>query len=172
MSGLPWRFEGYVTEAGARVVENWFWREANEDERNALRLRVAYLANLKKSAWQMPPFAWFGEYGEIRKPVPRGALRVYGFFDEDRGVFVFLHGTVKKVNKDRQGMECAEQRLKRLRRGRGSTHEFDFENEPAQKNPDGEEGESAISRVEPGGGDRNADSSNQRPAKDESDGTG
>lgn len=140
MSAPPWKFEGYVTGAGNRVVQDWFWDDADIDERDAVRDRVNYLANLKKVNWQKPAFEWFGEYGEIRKNVPRGALRIYGVFADDRDAFIFLLGKVKNVKKDKQGIDTAEKRLKRLRNGEGSTHEFDFKEKPARADSEGKEG--------------------------------
>ena len=74
-----------------------------------------------------PRFKWFGDIGEVRKNVSTGALRVYGYFPEDLSVFVFLLGVVKKTSKDREGVDAARTRLKRLKNGNGDTHEFDFE---------------------------------------------
>lgn len=149
MSAPPWKFEGFVTAAGNLIIQDWFWNEADDDERNALRDRVNYLANLKKSLWQEPAFKWFGSYGEIRKGVPRGALRVYGFFAEERDVFVFLHANVKKAKKDQQGMDTAEKRLKRLKNGEGSTYGFDFEDKSSEEDPKRAEGESSTGGLEP-----------------------
>jgi len=148
MSAPPWKFEGFVTAAENQVVQDWFWDEANDDERDALRDRVGYLANLKKTLWQEPHFKWFGTYGEIRKSVPRGALRAYGFFDEARDTFVLLHAHVKNVKRDSQGMDVAERRLRRLQNGEGSTHGFDFEDKSASANSQGKEGESATGGIE------------------------
>ncbi len=63
MSAPPWNFEGYVTAAGNRIVQDWFWNEANDEERGALRDRANYLANLKKTLWMEPYFKWFGKQG-------------------------------------------------------------------------------------------------------------
>lgn len=139
MSAPPWNFEGYVTAAGNRIVQDWFWNEANDEERGALRDRANYLANLKKTLWMEPYFKWFGKqgYGEIRKRVPRGALRVYGTFADDRGAFVFLFGHTKKATKEPEGMDAAEKRLKRYLKGESTTHGFDFEDKSPEKNSQG-----------------------------------
>jgi hypothetical protein len=149
MSAPPWKFEGFVTAAGNPVVQEWFWADADDDERDALRDRVNYLSNLKRTLWQEPAFKWFGTYGEIRKSVPRGALRVYGLFAEERDAFVFLHGHVKNIKKDAQGMDTAQRRLGRLRNKEGSTHEFNFEDKPTEENSKGKGREGEISGVEP-----------------------
>jgi hypothetical protein len=148
MSAPPWKFEGFVTAAGNRLVQKWFWDDADDDERDALRDRANYLSNLKKALWQEPAFKWFGTYGEIRKNVPRGALRVYGTFAEERDAFVFLHGHVKNLKKDPQGMDTAEKRLKRLGNGEGSTHGFNFEDKPVEEGAEGEGCEDETSGIE------------------------
>ena len=28
----PWKFEGFTTAAGNRVVEDWFWNDTEEDK--------------------------------------------------------------------------------------------------------------------------------------------
>jgi hypothetical protein len=115
--GTPlWKIEGFETAAGNRVVEDWFWDDIDEDERDALRDRMGYLTITPRHLWKEPRFKWFGD------------MRVYGFFPAERpDRFVFLHGVIKKANKDLEGIAVARTRLKRLSRGEGRTHEFDFE---------------------------------------------
>jgi hypothetical protein len=67
---------------------------------------------------------------------------------------VFLHGVVKKTTKDREGVDVARTRLKRLKNGDGDTHEFDFEERASPEDSTGQEGESPIGSVEPFGGYR------------------
>ena len=122
-----WRIEGFVTAAGNPVVQSWYWDEIGIEERDAIRDRMRYLVYVKRHLWMEPRFKWFGDIGEVRKNVSTGALRVYGYFTEDLSVFVFLLGVVKKTSKDREGVDAARTRLKRLKNGNGDTHEFDFE---------------------------------------------
>jgi hypothetical protein len=127
MSAPPWQIEGYVTPAGNRAVQEWFWDdwECGEDGRNAIKTRMSYLVNLPKTLWKKPEFEWFGDIGEVRKSIQRGALRVYGFFPDDAR-FVFLLGNLKKKNKDQDAVRVARKRLRQITKGEGSTHEFVF----------------------------------------------
>jgi hypothetical protein len=122
-----WVFEGFVTEAGSRVVEDWYWDDIAGDDRESIRDIANYLANYKKSLWVEPRFKNLGDLGEIRKKTDHGALRVYGEFHEPRAAFVFLNGELKKTTKDKQGIEKARLRSKKLKQGKGTTHGFDFE---------------------------------------------
>jgi hypothetical protein len=149
-----WRIEGFVTAAGNRVVQKWYWDEIGIEERDALRDRMSHLANAPKHLWKEPLFEWFGDIGEVKKRVSSGALRVYGFFPDESNTFVFLLGVVKKKTKDREGMELARTRLKRLKSGEGDTHEFDFEERASPEDSPGQEGQNPIGSVEPFGGYR------------------
>jgi hypothetical protein len=126
--GTPlWMFEGFVTAAGNRVVEDWYWDEIVRDDRESIRDIANYLANYKKTLWVEPRFKNLGDIGEIRKGTDHGALRVYGEFHEQWAAFVFLNGELKKTTRDKQGIEKARLRSKRLKQGEGTTHGFDFE---------------------------------------------
>jgi hypothetical protein len=130
MSKPHWTFEGFVTDAGNRVVQQWFWGDIGSDERDDIRTRIGYIENIERNLWKEPHFKSFGDIGEIRKKTPGGALRIYGYFPKERPhVFVFLYGDMKKSDKDKQGVETARLRLKKLQQGRGTTHGFDFEEE-------------------------------------------
>jgi hypothetical protein len=134
MSKPLWTFEGYVTNAGNRVVQKWYWKGIEIDDRDDVRIRTSFLGGLQRNLWKEPHFKWFGDIGEYRQTTPVGALRIYGYFPEERpAVFVFLCGVVKKSKKDNEGIDTARLRLKRLKQGIGGTHEFQFEEEPAGK---------------------------------------
>lgn len=139
MSKPLWRFEGFVTAAGNRVVEDWYWG-LDVDDRDNIQDLVNYLGNVERHLWQEPRFKSLGDIGEIRKKTDHGALRVYGCFRDEPHVFVFLNGELKKTNKDNQGMDAARLRLKKLNQKVGTTHEFDFEKEPTRTNPPESEG--------------------------------
>jgi hypothetical protein len=131
-----WKFEGFETDAGNPVVQDWFWDDIGDDERDDIRSRVNYLSNLPRNLWKEPHFKWLGKIGEIRKSTTKGALRLYGYFPVDRpGVFVLLNGTIKKSNKDNPGIETAELRRKKLQQQRGATNGFDFEERPTSEMP-------------------------------------
>jgi hypothetical protein len=48
MDKLLWKIEGFVTAAGNPVVQNWFWDEIGEEERDALRDRMNHLTMVEK----------------------------------------------------------------------------------------------------------------------------
>jgi hypothetical protein len=137
-----WTFEGFVTAAGNRVVEDWYWDEIGQDDRDSIEDILNYLVTYKKSLWVEPRFKNLGDIGEIRKRTDHGALRVYGEFDESRSTFIFLHGELKKNTSDRQGIEKARSRSKMLRQGKGTTHGFDFQKRTADEVTEGSGDES------------------------------
>lgn len=149
-----WKIEGFITAAGNPVVQSWYWDEIGIEERDAIRDRMKYLVNVKKSLWMEPRFKWFGDIGEVRKSVSAGALRVYGYFPDGLPVFVFLLGVVKKTTKDHVGVDVARTRLKRLKNGEGDTHEFNFEERTSPEDSTGQAGQSPIGSVKPFGGYR------------------
>jgi Phage derived protein Gp49-like (DUF891) len=122
-----WKIEAFKTAAGNAIIQQWFWDELTIEERDKLRDRMIYLTSVGRHLWQEPYFKSFGDIGEVRAKVQRGALRVYGYFPSDKNTFVFLNGVIKKTDKDNQGVDTAEKRLKRLKNGEGDTHGFDFE---------------------------------------------
>lgn len=125
MSAPPWKIEGFVTPAENRAVQEWYWDEAGEEGRRAIRTRMRYLENLHRTLWKGSEFKWLGDIGEVRKRISTGALRVYGFFPDDSR-FVFLLGNIKKKDNDQDALKTARKRKKQLLNGEGSTHEFDF----------------------------------------------
>jgi hypothetical protein len=146
MSKPLWTFEGFETDAGNQVVQEWYWSDIGIDQRDDIRTRVAYIENVEQNLWKEPHFKFFGDIGEIRKRTPVGALRVYGYFPADRPhVFVILNGDLKKSDKDRQGVETARLRLKKLQQGRGRTHGFDFDEKPANEIPPEQDDETPSS---------------------------
>lgn len=160
--GKPlWRFEGFITAAGNRVVQDWYWHEIGIDDREDIRDVVNYLANVERHLWQEPRFKSLGDIGELRKKTDHGALRVYGCFRDELYLFVFLNGELKKANKDRQGIETARLRMKKLNQKVGTTHEFDFEEESAGTNPQESAGQGAASGEQPIRGNCVPDSGNK-----------
>jgi len=138
MDKLLWKIEGFVTAAGNPVVQEWYWDEIGIEVRDALRDRMNYLTTVEKHLWKKPLFEWFGDIGEVKKRVSTGALRVYGYFPDDSNTFVFLHGVVKNKTKDHEGTDLAKMRLKRLKNGEGSTHEFNFEERASSEDSTGQ----------------------------------
>jgi hypothetical protein len=122
-----WKFRGYETASGKRIVQEWFDLTLDEDERDLVRARVNYLKDLQGHLWKQPGFRKLDkDISEIRRDTPAGAIRVYGSFAEGR-TFIFLNGDYKQTNNDKTGKRKALERLKLLRQGIGNTHEFDFE---------------------------------------------
>jgi hypothetical protein len=124
MSKPLWTFRGFVTAADNRVVQEWYWSDIGEDDRDLIRDRVGYLKNVKHHLWKEPYYENLGEFGEIKKKTPRGALRIYG--EQDGYTFVLLYGILKKKTNDKQGKKTAGERLKKLKQKEGSTHVFKF----------------------------------------------
>jgi phage-related protein len=149
-----WRIEGFVTAAGSPVVQKWFWNEIGIEERDALRDRMNHLTMVEKHLWKEPLFEWFGDIGEVKKRVSTGALRVYGYYPDDSNTFVFLLGVVKKRTKDREGMELARKRLKRLKNREGSTHEFNFEERTSSEDSAEQEDQGSTGGIKSLGGYR------------------
>ncbi len=129
-----WKFDGYATANGRTVVRDWFLGDLTDDERDSIRDRIRYLRILPKVSWMEPHFKNFGkDFGEIRDNSERGAIRIYGqFTSTDR--FLMLAGCIKKKNKDRDGLEKANLRLKEFNKKNGSAIEFDIEEEPSKPN--------------------------------------
>ncbi len=146
-----WKIEGFVTAAGNPRVQEWFDDEISETDRNALRDRMRYLAEIKRTLWKEPYFEWFNALGigEVKVRVPTGAMRVYGYFPDDTNRFVFLCGVIKKKTKDRDGIDTALLRLKSLKKGEGKTYEFDFSERDAAQDSEGENSESPDGGSEP-----------------------
>lgn len=142
MSEPLWTFEGFVTDAGTRIVEHWYHEELSVDERDLIRDRIRYLQNVERNLWRRPGFDKVkDEIHEIRKDTSTGWIRIYGYFHpQKRHCFVLLHGHDKDDKNDKPGKRMASDRLKLLRQGKGRTHEFSFEERPAGKNSKGEEG--------------------------------
>jgi putative component of toxin-antitoxin plasmid stabilization module len=125
-----WTFRGYVTDAGAKVVQRWFFDILDIDERDLIRDRVNRLKDIERHLWVKPGFAPVGEgLFEIRRDTQAGWLRIYGFFPADRHHFVVLAGNDKQAKNDKTGKNLAKQRWKLLKQGIGGTHGFDFEEE-------------------------------------------
>jgi phage-related protein len=124
-----WTFRGYVTAAGNEVVQQWY-DGLQIDERDLIRDRVNYLKDVERYLWRRPGFDKLGdELNEIRRDVEGGTIRLYGYFPAERHHFVILHADYKTQRNDRSGKKIAHDRLKLLKRGIGSTHEFNFEEE-------------------------------------------
>ncbi len=123
---MVWTFEAYETDAGNRIVQEWYWEEICLDDRDLIRDRIRYLKNVGRHLWKEPYFESMGELGEIKKrSTPRGALRIYGCFREG-AVFLFLHGVLKKARKDKKGINTSKLRLRKLQAEVGRSHEFEF----------------------------------------------
>lgn len=131
MSKPPlWTFAGYVTEAGRRVVQEWF-NSLPEEQYEDLQDTLNYLTDTEN--WKRP------EFDKVAKPlheIRNNDTRIYGVFHPTvRRCFLFLHGvTAKKKSHDKKGQDVALARLALLRQGKASSYEFVIEGRPAQSN--------------------------------------
>ena len=135
-----WKFEGFVTPAGNRPVDDWFHFGLSEDERELVRYRINYLKEVERHLWRRPGFDKLdAELNEIRKDIPGdGTIRIYGYFPPDRRHhFVLLEGRHKDKKNDKAGKKLAEERLKLIKQRRGTTHEFDFEERTPKEDSEG-----------------------------------
>jgi hypothetical protein len=130
---ISWTFYGYRTPAGGPDVQEWF-DGLQEEEQDEVRDRLGYLQKLAPGAWGKPVFEPLGdEISELRikvnVPHLKAVYRIYGAFwpEGRRYSYTLLLGKDKKVDNDRRGKREAIERLKRLRRGEATTHEFEFE---------------------------------------------
>jgi hypothetical protein len=124
-----WTFRGYTTDAGNSLVQEWFHGDLSVDDRDLIRDRINYLKNVERRLWIRPRFDKLeDDLNEIRIKTSAGPIRMYGYFPPgERHRFVILHGLYKSADNDRRGKKTAKDRLKLLQQGKGSTHEFDFE---------------------------------------------
>jgi hypothetical protein len=160
-----WTFEGFVTPAGNRIVDDWFHDELGEDERDLIRDRIYYLKDVERHLWRRPGFDKLdGDLNEIRKDVPGGGtIRIYGYFPSGkRHSFVLLEGRYKDKKNDKAGKRIAEDRLKQIKQGMGSTHGFNFEERTLKKDSQGTQGTVTPSQLESIGGDCVPDQGDKR----------
>jgi len=130
MSKQPlWTFAGYISEAGGRIVQDWY-DKLPIDEYEELQDLLNYMADL--NSWTRP------EFDKVTPPLheirvkanlANHQVRIYGVFDANiRHRFIFLHGvTAKKKDRDKKGQAIALKRLSLLNLKKASTHEFVIE---------------------------------------------
>lgn len=136
--GVTWAFCGYVTPAGNREVQEWFWAQ-DEEVRDEIVDVLTYLQKLPRHLWRLPEFDAFDpDISEIRIKVGsvNRLYRIYGTFWPvgERYHYTFLLAKNKKVNKDKRGETEARNRLKRLRSGEAVVHIINFESRDHPKN--------------------------------------
>jgi phage-related protein len=123
-------FAGYVSEAGGKLVQDWYESLPREEHEELLDI-LNYLSNMPMTSWRRP------EFDKVTPPLheirckankKNHIIRVYGVFDAKvRGRFVMLHGNeCKKTGNDQAGQDLALQRYSLLKQGRATTHEFAF----------------------------------------------
>lgn len=160
-----WTFEGFVTPAGNRLVDDWFHHHLSESVRDFVRDRINYLKDVERHLWKRPGFDKLdGELNEIRKDIPGGGtIRIYGYFPPGkRHCFVFLEGRYKEQRNDKSGKRVAEDRLRQIKNGEGTTHEFDFEERITPEDSKGTESSGATGKLEPFRRNRVPNSSDKR----------
>ncbi len=130
--GKPlWTFAGYISEAGGRIVQEWYDNLPIE-EHEELQDQLNHLASAEK--WTRPDFDKVASpLHEVRVKASKAnhQIRVYGVFGDIRKQFIFLHGvTAKKKDRDKHGQDIALVRLGLLRQRKASIHEFIVESWP------------------------------------------
>jgi hypothetical protein len=129
---IKWTFYGYVTPNRRKDVQGWF-DALSPEARDEARDVLAYLQHQPRHLWCRPEFDVLDhDTSEIRFKVnvlhEQRVYRIYGAFwpERKRYSFTFLLGKDKKVDNDRNGKKEAIDRLRRLRRGEATIHEFEF----------------------------------------------
>jgi hypothetical protein len=127
----PCSFAGYVSQAGGKLVQDWYDFLPTE-EHDELLDTVNHLASMPVTSWRRPEFDKIdAPLYEIRCKANKAnhEIRVYGAFDPKvRGRFILLHGNeAKKKDEDTAGKAVALKRWALLENGKASTHEFVFE---------------------------------------------
>lgn len=127
----PCSFAGYVSEAGTRLIQEWY-DGLPEEEREELQDTLNYLSNIPVTSWKRPEFDKVAApLHEVRCKANKKnhIIRVYGVFDSKvRGRFVFLAVNVsKKTKKDADTQALALKRWSLVNQGKASTHEFVIE---------------------------------------------
>lgn len=124
-------FAGYVSEAGGRVVQEWY-DSLPEVERDEIKDTLNYLGSIPPTQWRRPEFdkldSPLHEIG-CRASEKNHWIRIYGAFDRRiRGRFIFLLGTAeKKVRNDKTGKKKALERWNLLEQRKAKTHDFVIE---------------------------------------------
>jgi hypothetical protein len=138
-----WEFRAFVTAQGNCSVQEWFWRECDEDAKNRIRDRFGYLEKLPNWEWKRPQYAPLEDrISEVRIKDDR----IYGYFGPMRMAYTFLHVTAnKKVRNDSHGKKRAKDNLARLERQEGTTRKFVFEEESYSETEKGKGSEGKIS---------------------------
>lgn len=136
----PWKFLGYKTVAGSKIVQDWYW-DQDVEVREELDDHIRNLANLKNHLWVRPGFDRLGDtdgLSEIRWSVNGVTYRIYGCFGVERNEFTFLVGTDKKKNDQRHEKKLAAKRKGEIEAARKKTpgdrsliHEFLFSGKPS-----------------------------------------
>jgi hypothetical protein len=138
IESVVWKFFGYETAAGGRLVQEWFDGLLAE-EKDEARDTLGYLQTLPLRLWSLPEYEPLGDgLSEIRFKVNSLKIiyRIYGFFwppspessdgKKRHPSYSLLLGKPKKVKNDRDGVKEAR-RLKRLiERKEANVHAFKF----------------------------------------------
>ena len=121
-----WSFSAYVSEAGGRLVQDWY-DSLSDEEHDELQDTLNFLAYTPD--WRRPHFDKVTQpLHEIRSKAHEAnhEIRVYGIFDPNvRRRFLMLNGTTaKKKDVDRKGQDVALNRLSLVTQRKAGTHEF------------------------------------------------
>ena len=93
---IRWRFYGYETAAGGRIVQDWYNRLL-QDEKDEIQDILGYLQALPRTSWSEPAFEAFDpdiSEVKIKVNVLKRIYRIYGTFwpRGERYVYTFLLG--------------------------------------------------------------------------------
>lgn len=133
------KFEAFESPELGKPVQTWF-NSLLEDHRDHIKETLAVMQVMPWSDWDesenYDPLIGEGGISEIRfaeiiSEQGKFCYRIYGFFDEAEGSYIFLHGTNKRKRNDKDGKRIAKQRLADLeaQEGTSSVHEFSMDAE-------------------------------------------
>jgi hypothetical protein len=130
-----WDFWAFESLAEGRPIERW-WRglpDDSDDHRGHIGDTLAQLQVAPRAEWEEPFFdPLTGENGisEIRFIPPIMSVgktfyyRIYGFFEEERLRYTFLHATNKPRRNDKDGKSIAKRRLRELLADEATAYPF------------------------------------------------
>ena len=134
-----WDWYQFSSERDPMPIEDWLAKMKDEypDHFLAIKDQLAQMQVTPFSEWEderlFDPLEGEGGISEIRIDPPFYVnqraffYRIYGFADEDRASYVFLHGTNKRRKNDEHGKSVAKKRLAELYSGEAKAREISLE---------------------------------------------
>jgi hypothetical protein len=159
-------FAAYVTDMGAEVVQNWY-NTLSQVDKDEIVDTINHLLPIPVTEWRRP------EFDKVSPPLveirckanqTNHVIRLYGVFDETvRARIILLNATdSKKTSNDRAAQDLALDRLKLIKTGKGTTHEFYFQGKSSGKSPAQQGIKSANGVLKFGQGNRLSNSGNKK----------